>query len=403
MTQALNRRGSFAPLCLPWLAALWLLTPAKADELRLLDGRVIVGKVVEKGDNLEVATRDGVVVVGKAEVDVRTTDAQLRARLVERARNAGDSTFAHLQLAGDARATGLEAEMWQHLDLALQRLPAASSEAGPGLQRRLGEFLAQLESELLPRRHRTAGTVVRVHQLLEAARQDSGPARLAAIDELLVRENGADEVLRKEARGNNSPLRRVRALAALQRRSLPGNDRFVLRSAILDGSQDVRTAAVALAKPTVTAEDIGYLATGFAHQNAKVRVRTAEALADLGQPAAIKLLVLAAPNAGKALAGGGGGIRGNISVLQQTSYVRDFDVEIAAAAFIADPKVDVLTSGVVLDVSVLAVSEVRTVLQSYRRALIKLANSDPGDNPATWPTWLAQLPAPATAPTTGPR
>lgn len=42
--------------------------------------------------------------------------------------------------------------------------------------------------------------------------------------------------------------------------------------------------------------------------------------------------------------------RANIAVLNQTSYVRDFDVEVAQASFIADPKVDVIQDGIVLDV-----------------------------------------------------
>ena len=161
----------------------------------------------------------------------------------------------------------------------------------------------------------------------------------------------------------------------------------------------MRTAALELARPQEKTEDISYLATGLAAQTAKVRVRTAEALGELGNPAAIKLLVMAAPNAGKALAGGSGEVRSHIAVIQQQAYVRDYDVEVASAAFIANPKVDVLTTGSVLDVSVLAVSEVRTILQSYRRSLTKLASSDPGDNPGIWPTWLAQLP---TATTTAP-
>ncbi len=42
--------------------------------------------------------------------------------------------------------------------------------------------------------------------------------------------------------------------------------------------------------------------------------------------------------------------RANVSVINQTSYVRDFDVEVAQASFIADPKIDVIHDGVVLDV-----------------------------------------------------
>ncbi|MGK0220448.1 MAG: tetratricopeptide (TPR) repeat protein, partial [Planctomycetota bacterium] len=42
--------------------------------------------------------------------------------------------------------------------------------------------------------------------------------------------------------------------------------------------------------------------------------------------------------------------RANLSVLNQVAYVKDFDVEIAQAASIADPIVDVIQDGVILDV-----------------------------------------------------
>ncbi|MAE77778.1 MAG: hypothetical protein CMJ85_13025 [Planctomycetes bacterium] len=44
------------------------------------------------------------------------------------------------------------------------------------------------------------------------------------------------------------------------------------------------------------------------------------------------------------------GQRANISVINQTSYIKDFAVEVATASFIADPEVDVIQDGVVLDV-----------------------------------------------------
>src|SRR5690606_29431370 len=43
--------------------------------------------------------------------------------------------------------------------------------------------------------------------------------------------------------------------------------------------------------------------------------------------------------------------RGHVAVINQTSYIRDFDVEVAQAAFIADPKMDVIQDGIVLDVT----------------------------------------------------
>ncbi len=247
---------------------------------------------------------------------------------------------------------------------------------------------------LLPLKHRGASTKVRVHQLLDGLRSDAGVGRTAAVEELLVREPNADEDLRHEARTNQSAPRRIAALGALRRRGLAGNDQFVLRTAILDGNSDVRHAAIGLSRGRLDGDDIAYLATGLAHENAKVRVRTADALGELGHPDAVKLLVLAGPHAAKGLAasdGPGAGVRGHIAFLQQQAYIRDFNVEVAQAAFIADPQVGVLQSGSVLDVTVFGVVEEVTIVQSYRGALKKLTNQDPGGQPAGWPGWLANL------------
>lgn len=42
--------------------------------------------------------------------------------------------------------------------------------------------------------------------------------------------------------------------------------------------------------------------------------------------------------------------RASVSVIRQTAYIKDFNVEVANAAFIADPEVDVIQDGIVLDV-----------------------------------------------------
>ncbi len=44
------------------------------------------------------------------------------------------------------------------------------------------------------------------------------------------------------------------------------------------------------------------------------------------------------------------GQRANMSVINQTTYIQDFSVEVAQAAFIADPEINVVQDGVVLDV-----------------------------------------------------
>ncbi len=411
MTPAPTRSTSFLrrlPLLAAATATLLLGNTAYADEVRLHDGRVLVGKVVKKNGGLEITTRDGVVVVAENEVDQVVADETLRQRLHEHASRADDTTFAHLQLAMQARASGLEPEMWRYLDRAIEKRDAASKAGeagGDGLQRRLADFLGQLEAEMLPRRLRTAASKVRVHQLLDGMHATTSKGRAAAIEELLVREAGADQDLRNEARRNTNPRQRIAALSALQRRQLAGNDRFVLRTAVLDGTEQVREAAVALSRPTVDADDIDYMASGLSHSNPKVRVRTADALGDLGRAEAVKLLVLAGPHAGVGLAGGANeGVRAHIAIVQQQAYIRDYDVEVAQAAFIADPKVDVLQSGAVLDVTVAGVIEIRTIIRVYRQALKRLTQSDPGEDPRNWGAWLASVQPPATAPaTTTPR
>jgi hypothetical protein len=399
----MSRTLAAAPRIVRLLATLALLAAgAAADEVRLHDGRVLVGRVAVRDGRLEITTRDGVIVVAEQEVAERIPEATLRERLARLARSADDSAFAQLQLAMQAHQSGLEPELWRHLDRAVPKL--AAEPANASLQRRCAEFLARLEPELLPPRLRGAPAELRVRHLLDGLHASTGPGRAAAIDELLVREPAADEVLRKQARGNPNPRQRLGALQALQRRPLAGNDRFVLRTAVLDGTEAVRTAAAAMCRGRIGPDDIQYLATGLAHDHAKIRVRTAEALAELGDAEAARFLVLAGPHAGKGLAAGANtGVRAHIAVLQQTSYVRDFDVEIASAAMIADPQVDVLTSGTVLDVTVAGVVEERTIVRAYRRAIQRLLQRDPGADPRTWAQWFENARPPAAAPTTGPR
>lgn len=403
-----SRLAALRTLSLAGLAMATLLAPGHADELRLDDGRVLVGKVVARGQELEVTTRDGVVVVPAGKVVRHRTDDELRKELLSQIQAADGSPFALLQLAQRAFAVGLERDMWRLLDDTLaksQPWPADDQDddraaATRAQQRRLREFLAQLEPELLPARLRTANTATRVHQLLDLIRPDASPARRAAVQELLVREPNADAELRAEARRHGSERARLCAVEALQRRAANGSERFVWRTTILDRSAMVREAAAGLVPRDQAAAAIDYLAPGLLHQQAPVRVRTAEAFGNFGHRDALPLLVAAAPNAGKALApaggSGGNGSRAHIAVINQQAYIRDFNVEIASASFIADPQIDVLASGTVLDVSVVGVAEVRMVLRGYRRALQRLAGSDPGEDARRWPQWLAELPTPPT-------
>ncbi|MFT4513744.1 MAG: hypothetical protein ACI91B_002450 [Planctomycetota bacterium] len=394
-TQVL-RPSRLLALCSTALILALPVAAQKVMQLHLKDGRVLVGKVKTKDKSYEVTTYDGSVTVAFHDVAQDFDHTQLLNKLRTRAKTSGDSAFAHLNLAKVAREYGLTTEMWRHLDKTIKKLSqqTASNKSSP-VHKRLRDYLAQLEPELMPRKLRQAPLEKRVQYLLRRIPRNIIQSQAAAIEELLVREPGADQYLRIQGRRNSNERQRIAALSALQRRKVAGNDRFVLRTTVFDRSNRVREAAVKISKPTIDASHIVYMAGGLANKHAKVRVRTAKALADLGHREAIQLLVKAGPHAASGLAAPGGDgsrTRAHVAFITQQAYIRDFDVEVAQAAFIADPKVDVVQSGSVLDVTVAGVYEVRTIVKSYRAALKQLTKNDPGKDPRLWGEWLAKLP-----------
>ena len=75
--------------------------------------------------------------------------------------------------------------------------------------------------------------------------------------------------------------------------------------------------------------------------------------------------------------------RGHVAVINQTAYVRDFDVEVAQASFIADPKVDVIQDGIVLDV--------QPVIQQDRKYIILNLNPTIAELSRPIPTFTTSL------------
>lgn len=377
-----------ASLLLP-LAISLLIGSVRADEVRTSDGRVLVGSVKKVGTSLRVHTLDGVVVISSADVVRIRTDAQLREELSRLAADRSGSAFDSLQLAQAARGWGLHREMWNHLDRCLGTARRSSPQRA-----RLRAFLRDLEAEVLPRKWRKTPTEIRVRELLYRIKPGAPLGIAAAVEEILAAEPNAAKHLRKRARSASRPAQRVVAARALASSGIDGGDRFLYRTAILDHSADARSsAAIAVRERGETRAAVRYLAPGLIHGHPQVRVRTAETFGHMGNQAAVDLLVSAGPNAGtppKSEAGGAG-VRAHMSIVTQQAYIRDFDVEVAQASFIADPKVSVLQSGVVLDVTVHAVVKHRTeIVRAYRGALRHLMGSDPGHDPKRWATWLAE-------------
>lgn len=365
-----------------------LAASLNADEVRLKDGRVLVGRVRISGKSVSIETRTGKIRVLMDQVLRIRTDRQLRAELVGLAQRADrDSPHTHLQLARSARGYGLMPEMWRSLEQALM----LSQQTGSN-KSQISRFLGGLEHQILPTRLHQAKAQVRVRELLFRIRPGTGAALKAAVHEILANMPAASLSLRRRARQASSGMQRLAALAAIQDRSEQGSGEFVYRAAILDHSAALRRDAMLMTAADDHARAaVQYLAPGLSHASARVRMRTADAFANLDDSSAIDLLVAAGPLAAAASLPGGS-TRAHMAVLTQTSFIRDYDVEIAQSAFIANPVVDVLQSGVVLDVTVHAVTTVRVqVVDSYRRALKQLAGSDPGARTEEWSSWLAEI------------
>lgn len=83
--------------------------------------------------------------------------------------------------------------------------------------------------------------------------------------------------------------------------------------------------------------------------------------------------------------------RGHVAVINQTAYVRDFDVEVAQASFIADPKVDVIQDGIVLDVQPVVQQDRKYIILNLNPTIAELSRPIP-----TFTTSLAGSTLPVT-------
>jgi len=234
---------------------------------------------------------------------------------------------------------------------------------------------------------------------------DGGPEEICraasaaspAVRELLVQRLAeAEEPAALEERlakllGSHST--RLRALAALGlRRLFPGREvKSLLTRAVLDGSDSVRLEASLALRASGEPAVILPVVRALESTNARVRANSAEALGNMGFEAAVPALItrLASLSNAPAPGGTGTGGRGHIFVGSQVAYVQDFDVEVAQGASIADPQINVLTEGSVLDVRAIGVT-VETVAFESRRvrgALQRLTGADPGNTSKSWLDW----------------
>lgn len=274
---------------------------------------------------------------------------------------------------------GLLAEGLAQLDLVLEVDPD-QSQARALIARLSGKIVAPgMKEAQLPDAVREASVAPRALQELAVIALDARPERDAVREALTA------------ALGSHS--QRIRAFAALGLRRIEPSaaTKTLVTRAVLDGSSQVRREC-ALALRDVRDEAVTLpILRALGSKTPQVRENAIEALGTMNYPAAIEPLV-ARLGALAASSGSGGAWKApasHIFVGRQFAYIQDFDVEVAQGAAVADPQVNTLVDGAVLDVRVIGVSDMTVAVESrkVRTALEKLTGAHPGDTNRAWLQW----------------
>ena len=391
------------------LAGLLLPAVAIADTVRLRSGDVLEGDVKDLGDRIEVAAKDGPVSLRWRDVEVVLHDkTALDLCRERRASIAKDDAKDLYALALWAERAGLPEQRRECLEATLKADPenagarAALAQQksdgkwldGPALLEAKGfvgadgKWMLKEEAAALARRTQAAKGLLppekRAEELLTKAALSTDVAKKFAVDALAGLD--ADAVRRPALRAlrRGEPGQREVAARALAR----GADEDVLRplvgAAVLDRVAAVRAAAVASLKVIADVDVVRPLAKAMWSSVPEVRMNAAEALGSFAGVQSVEWLVR------RVMSSGGPGTRNNFFSGTQTSYVGDFDVEIAQASQIGDPIVGTIRDGVMLDTRVLSVVEEWTEVERrvYYTALSRASGQDFGQDPAAWKKWF---------------
>jgi len=354
--------------------------------LHLEDGRVLRGTARKTDGVWEIkrgrewqALPTGFVASARAEKDVLAEARRMR-KATDR-----DDAAQRVALATWMVDQGLQAEAATELDVVLMTEPDQP------------QALALIESAglpvNLPRRAPDVDEAAWRAELVTFGAKATPVGRELVAQELTQLDDM--EALREELSaqlGEGSDKRRAFATLAL-RRIFPGRElRPLLSRAVLDSSEDVRRgAAVALRG----AHDPGVLVPivrALESDTPAVRTNAAQALGYVGHPAAVEPLMLSLLSMAQSRVGARRIPHSNIFVGKQTAYIQDFNVEVAQFQAVADPQINVLIQGAVLDAGVHAVREYVSTHEKRvtRASLRRLTGANPGDRIEDWRQWWEQ-------------
>ena len=209
------------------------------------------------------------------------------------------------------------------------------------------------------------------------------------LDEIDERE-GLQEILSQALFDGSVTMRSFAALGL--RRLFSGEAvRPLLSRAVMDTSEEVRVEAALALRSAEEPALVAPVARALARSpSPKVRRNSAQALGNMGYPIAVPALV-----SRLATLQGASQHRvphANIFTGRQFAFIQDFDVEVAQFQAVADPQINVLIEGEVLDAGVAGVQE--TLVVAERRAIQSSLGALTGENPGRyardWLKWWEQ-------------
>jgi HEAT repeat protein len=188
--------------------------------------------------------------------------------------------------------------------------------------------------------------------------------------------------LRRGLRDKNPELRRAAALVSARQQEMQIFPPM-LNASVRDDHPAVRTTAA----NTLMALDQEKALSGFSRKlwhgkRLSERIAAAEHLGSHGDPLSIAVLMVPL----KASTVTGGPASATAFFGRAVSVISDFDVEIAQAASIADPRVTVLQEGAALQVRVVSTRLVKTVMASLQQ----ISHANPGPRAEDWLRWYEQ-------------
>ncbi len=114
------------------------------------------------------------------------------------------------------------------------------------------------------------------------------------------------------------------------------------------------------------------------------RINAVAALGNLGDPFAVPVVVKRYHKVY------GGSQRGHVFFGKQMAYIRDVDPQVATGAVAADPEIDTVSEGFVLDAQVQYIDVYITTIEwkTARAALHRIVGKEIGETPKDWKEWM---------------